>query len=51
LTGASFRCLETGPGHETLVEWKDWFQPRLIEYQVILKTNGVSDTLKGSWIK
>jgi type II secretory pathway component PulJ len=51
LTGASFRCLETGPGHETLVEWKDWFQPRLIEYQVMLKTNGVLDTLSGSWIK
>lgn len=51
LTSAVFRCLETGAGHEALVEWKDWFQPRLIEYQVMLKSKGVADTLKGSWIK
>ena len=50
-TGAVFRCLETGPGHEGLVEWKDWFQPRLIEYRVMLKSKGAADTLSGSWIK
>ncbi len=51
LARATFRCLETDPNHTVLVEWKDWFQPRLIEYSVILKKNGKADTLTGSWIK
>jgi type II secretory pathway component PulJ len=51
-TGAVFRCLETGrQGDEALVEWKEWFQPRLIEYQVVMKRKGMADTLSGSWIK
>jgi prepilin-type N-terminal cleavage/methylation domain-containing protein len=50
-TGATFRCLETVSVQGALVEWKDWFQPRLIEYRVVLKSNGGENTLTGSSIK
>jgi type II secretory pathway component PulJ len=51
LARAEFICLEPAPDNGSLVEWKEWFQPRLIEYKVILEKGGKSDTLAGSWIK
>lgn len=51
LTGAEFHCLEPAADASSLVEWKDWFQPRLIEYQVMMKRDGKTDTLRGSWME
>ncbi|MDB5050704.1 MAG: hypothetical protein JWO30_3775 [Fibrobacteres bacterium] len=52
LTGSEFNCLEPSADAASLVEWKDRFQPALVEYRVILKQkNGKTDTLAGSWIK
>lgn len=51
LAGAEFTCLEPAADSSSLVEWKDWFQPRLIEYRIILEGHGKRDTLTGSWIK
>ena len=50
LAGAEFRCLELSPDGTSLVEWKERFQPGLVEYRVVLKKKGIADTLNGSWI-
>ncbi len=48
---ATFLCLEPAPDSASLVEWKGRFQPKLVEYQVVLKSHGAADTLVGSCIK
>ena len=51
LTKAVFRCLEAAPDKGSLVEWKDGFQPQLIEYRLELGRKEKSDFLEGSWVK
>jgi prepilin-type N-terminal cleavage/methylation domain-containing protein len=51
LTKAVFHCLEAATDRSSLVDWKDGFQPKLIEYRIDLKRNGKPDSLEGSWIK
>jgi prepilin-type N-terminal cleavage/methylation domain-containing protein len=48
---ADFRCWEKSGEPISLVPWKDWFQPALIEYQIVVATSGTKDTLSGSWLK
>ncbi|HKP95158.1 MAG TPA: hypothetical protein VJ385_05310 [Fibrobacteria bacterium] len=51
LAGSEFHCLEPAPDGASLREWKDRFQPALVEYRLVLEKNGKADTLAGSWIK
>ena len=51
MVSAEFRCLEVSADAADLVEWKDRFQPRLVEYRVVLEMDGKADSLSGSWIK
>lgn len=51
LESAEFHCLEPDRDGMSLVEWKEGFQPGLIEYRLILNRKGKRDTLSGSWIK
>jgi len=51
LLSADFRCFETASDSASLVEWTDRFQPRLVEYRMVLKKGPDTDTLAGSWIK
>gem|GEM_PF-2383589 len=51
LKGAEFHCLEPSSDRSSMVEWKEWFQPRLIEYRIWIGKNGRTDTLAGSWVK
>lgn len=48
---ANLHCLEVSSDQTSLVDWKLGFQPRLVEYTIILKNKGNLDTLLGSWIK
>lgn len=48
---SDFRCFETGADSASLVEWTEWFQPRLVEYKVVLGLGAKSDTLSGSLVK
>lgn len=47
----AFRCLELDARGGELVEWKDRFQPQLVEYRVVLRTRGKRDELKGSVLR
>lgn len=51
MASAEFRCFETGADSSSLVEWTSWFQPRLVEYRVVLRQGAKSDTLAGSVVK
>ena len=51
IQSSDFRCFEKAESPQSLVVWKDWYQPALVEYQVVLSKSGVKDTLLGSWIK
>lgn len=51
MASADFRCFETATDSASLVEWTAWFQPRLVEYKVVLGEGAKRDTLSGSWIK
>jgi hypothetical protein len=55
LASAEFRCFATGADSSSLVEWTEWFQPRLVEYRVIIQAaagrSARSDTLAGSVVK
>lgn len=46
-----FRCFETDAASEQLVEWKDRFQPQLVEFRVLLKARKHTDLLEGSVLK
>lgn len=46
-----FRCFEVDARDGELVEWKDRFQPQLVEYRVVLRTRGKRDELKGSVLR
>lgn len=48
---ADFHCFEPAADSASLVDWKDGFQPPLIEYKVIVRKGKQDDTLTGSWIK
>lgn len=47
----TFRCFETNAGGDGLVEWKERFQPQLVEYRITLRTRGRDDRLEGSILK
>lgn len=46
-----FKCYETGSDGGDLVEWKQRFQPQLVEYRILLKTRKAQDWLEGSVLK
>jgi hypothetical protein len=48
---AAFKCLEADAGGGALQAWREADQPPLIEYRLILKIRGGSDTLDGSWLR
>jgi hypothetical protein len=51
MVAARFICLEAASGGTGLGEWKERFQPSLVEYSVVLGKGAKADTLAGSWIK
>ncbi len=51
IQSSDFQCYEKSGSPISLVTWKDWYQPSLVEYQIVLLKSGVRDTLRGSWIK
>jgi prepilin-type N-terminal cleavage/methylation domain-containing protein len=51
MASADFRCFDTGSDSSSLVEWTEWFQPRLVEYKLVLGQGAKSDTLAGSMVK
>lgn len=51
MASADFRCFETGTDSTSLTEWTEGFQPRLVEYRVVLGQGAKTDTLAGSMIK
>jgi hypothetical protein len=51
MASADFRCFETGADSSSLGEWTEGFQPRLVEYKVVLRQGAKSDTLAGSMVK
>lgn len=46
-----FRCYETGPEGGDLVEWKQRFQPQLVEYRILMRTRKAADRLEGSVLR
>lgn len=46
-----FRCYETGSDGADLVEWKQRFQPQLVEYRILIRTRKAEDWLVGSVLK
>jgi prepilin-type N-terminal cleavage/methylation domain-containing protein len=51
MSGSEIRCFEISPDGHSLVEWRDRFQPSLIEYSIRMQRKAGTDTLAGSWIK
>jgi prepilin-type N-terminal cleavage/methylation domain-containing protein len=47
----TFRCFEVDEVRGELVEWRERFQPQLIEYRMVLNTRGRRDKLEGSVLK
>ena len=47
----AFTCLEADTLQSRMVEWKDRFEPQLIEYIGTWKSKGAERMIFGSWLK